>query len=232
MGDYHLTLKDLPREERPRERMERLGPTALSNAELLAILLRTGTRSESALELARRVLGAGRDEVGGLHALARASVGEMATLKGIGLAKACQVLAAVEIGRRIAGTVEERPVIKGPGDASLLVMENMRHLEQEHFQVILLNIKNQVLGVELVFVGGLASSPVHPREVFKSAIRKSAAGVILVHNHPSGDPSPSREDMEVTKRLTEAGKLLGIEVLDHLVIGDNKYVSFREKGIA
>lgn len=232
MGDYHLTLKDLPREERPRERMERLGPAALSSAELLAILLRTGTRTESALELAQRLLGAGREEVGGLHSLARASVSELATFKGIGLAKACQVLAAVEIGRRIAGTVEERPVIKGPGDASLLVMENMRHLEQEHFQVILLNIKNQVLGVELVFVGGLASSPVHPREVFKSAIRKSAAGVILVHNHPSGDPSPSREDMEVTRRLTEAGKLLGIEVLDHLVIGDNKYVSFREKGIA
>ena len=232
MGEYHLTLKDLPQDERPRERMARLGPPALSNAELLAILLRTGTKTESALELAQRVLGAGREENTGLHALARASVGELATLKGIGLAKACQLLAAVEIGRRITGSVEERPVIKGPGDASLLVMENLRHLEQEHFQVILLNIKNQVLGIEQVFVGGLASSPVHPREVFKSAIRKSAAGIILVHNHPSGDPSPSREDVEVTKRLTEAGRLLGIEVLDHLVIGDNKYVSLREKGIA
>jgi DNA repair protein RadC len=231
-GGYHLTIKEMPPDDRPRERLARLGPQALSGSELLAILLRTGTRSETALDVARQILGGGDGEASGLHGLARAQVADLAGKRGVGMAKACQIVAAVEIGRRIAGSAEQRPVIKSPGDASLLVMESMRHLEQEQFRVILLNTKNQVLGVEIVFVGGLASSPVHPREIFKSAIRKSAAGVILVHNHPSGDPAPSREDVEVTQRLSEAGKLLGIEVLDHLVIGDNRYVSFREKGIA
>lgn len=225
---YWVNIKSLPAEMRPRERLAAGGPEALSSAELLAIILRTGWREESALALAQRLLARPR----GLRYLAEAGYAELAALKGMGPAKAAQVKAAVELGRRLAQAGQAaRTVIRSPLDVAALFMEEMRYLDREHFRVLLLNTKNQVLAQEKVSVGSINSSIVHPREVFKRAIKESAAALILVHNHPSGDPAPSREDLEVTKRLMEAGKILGIAVLDHVIIGDGRYLSLREKGL-
>jgi len=221
------TIKDLPEDLRPRERMLAFGAQALSNAELLAILLRTGNPQETALEVAQRLL----SQPGGLRYLAEASLEELKGQRGIGLAKAAQIKAAIELGRRLAAFRPERPVIKGPADAAHLLMDEMRYLDREHFRTISLNTKNRVLAIDNVAVGSLNSSYVHPREVFKGPVRRSAAAVILVHNHPSGDPAPSLEDIQVTRRLVEAGKVLGIEVLDHLILGDGSFVSMKEKGL-
>ncbi|RKL63944.1 JAB domain-containing protein [Thermoanaerobacteraceae bacterium SP2] len=226
-----FTIKDLPKEERPRERLERYGAQVLSDAELLALLIRTGTPTESALVLAQRIL-KGDGAKSGLAFVADSSIEELSKIKGIGLAKSVQIKAAVELGRRISSYNGQNPtVINTPVDVKNLLMEEMRFLEKEHFKVILLNIKNHVISVEDVSVGSLNSSIVHPREVFKPAIRRSSASMILVHNHPSGDPAPSREDVEITRRLIEAGKILGIEVVDHVIIGNGVYISLREKGI-
>ncbi len=212
---------------RPREKMQTQGPEALSNGELLAILIRVGNRSESALDLANRLLA----QAGGLRFLVETSIEELSKIKGIGLAKASQIKAAVELGRRIAlDPGEMRPVIRSPEDVASLLMEKMRFLDREHFQVMTLNTKNQVLGIKTAFIGSLNSSIVHPREIFKEAIKRSAAALILVHNHPSGDPSPSPEDLDVTRRLQEAGRLLGIEILDHVIIGDRKFYSLKQQG--
>lgn len=226
-----FTIKDLPKEERPRERLERYGAQVLSDAELLALLIRTGTPAESALVLAQRIL-KGDGAKSGLAFVADSSIEELSRIKGIGLAKSVQIKAAVELGRRISSYTGQNPtVINTPVDVKNLLMEEMRFLEKEHFKVILLNIKNHVISVEDISVGSLNSSIVHPREVFKPAIRRSSASMILVHNHPSGDPTPSREDIEITRRLIEAGKILGIEVVDHVIIGNGIYISLREKGI-
>lgn len=222
-----LMIRDFPVEERPRERLVNHGAVSLSNHELLAILLRTGTKSESALQLANRLL----TQFGGLLWLKEAALEEVMSLKGIGKAKAVQIAAAVELGRRISNlSYDDRYVIRSPEDGANFVMNDMRFLTQEHFVCLYLNTKNQVLHRQTIFIGSLNASIVHPREVFKEAFRRSAASIICFHNHPSGDPSPSREDIEVTKRLVECGKIMGIEVLDHLIIGDNKYVSMKEKG--
>jgi DNA repair protein RadC len=233
-----LRISDLGESDRPRERLVRLGAAALSNAELVAILLRTGTRGASALDVAHRVLASGREglvEPGepepGLRHLVIGTLEELRQVAGVGLAKAVQLKAAVELGRRIATSQAVRVSVRSPRDVSTLVMEEMRFLDREQFRVVLLDAKNHVLGVRVVSVGSLSSSIVHPREIFKEAIARSSAAVILVHNHPSGDPTPSQEDVEVTRRLIEEGRLLGIEVLDHVVVGDNRYVSFKEKGI-
>jgi DNA repair protein RadC len=226
--EYRLTIKEMPAELRPRERLAKEGPAGLSTAELLAIVLRTGFQAGTAIDLAAQLL----SRFNGLKGLLEASVEELSTTKGIGPAKAAQIKAALEVGRRVAATAAtDKPVIKCPGDVSGLMMEKMRHYDREHFVVLHLNTKNQVVAEDTVSIGSLNASLVHPRELFKNAIKKSAAALILVHNHPSGDPSPSREDIDVTRRLTEAGQLLGIEILDHVVIGDLKYVSLKEKGI-
>ncbi|MBW8350201.1 DNA repair protein RadC [Bacillus sp. IITD106] len=220
-------IRDFPIDERPRERLINNGAESLSNHELLAILLRTGTKSESVIQLANRLL----TQFGGLMWLKDAALEEMTNLKGIGKAKAVQIAAAVELGRRISNlSYDERYVIRSPEDGANYVMNDMRFLTQEHFVALYLNTKNQVIHRQTIFIGSLNASIVHPREVFKEAIRRSAASIICLHNHPSGDPSPSREDIEVTKRLVECGKLVGIELLDHLIIGDKKYVSMKEKG--
>ncbi|WP_100333350.1 RadC family protein [Bacillus alkalisoli] len=222
-----LLIKDYPVEERPRERLLKDGPSSLSNHELLAILLRTGTKQESVLQMANRLL----TNFEGLRLLKDASVDEITSIKGIGAAKALQIIAAIELGRRIHRLqYEDRYVIRSPEDAANYVMEDMRFLSQEHFVCLYLNTKNQVIHQQTVFIGSLNASIVHPREVFKEAFRRSAASFICLHNHPSGDPSPSREDIEVTKRLNDCGKLIGIELLDHLIIGDQKFVSLKEKG--
>lgn len=224
---YHGTIKGMPSELRPRERLLKEGPGALSDIELLAIMLRTGTSDMSAIDLATLLL----SKYENLRNLLQVSVEELSSIKGIGLAKAAQIRAALELGRRVAVAVAgERKSIRSPEDAAALVMEDMRYLDREHFVALLLNVKNQVIARELISIGTLNTSSVHPRELFKPAIRRSAASVILVHNHPSGDPEPSREDLEVTGRLVEAGKILGIEILDHLIIGDNKFISLKEKG--
>jgi DNA repair protein RadC len=222
-----LMIRDFPQDERPRERFVQNGPQSLSNHELVAILLRTGTKEESVLQLSNRLL----TSFEGLRLLKDASLEEMTAIKGIGTAKAIQVLAAIEIGRRVANLeYEDRYVIRSPEDGANYVMNDMRFLSQEHFVCLYLNTKNQVIHKQTIFIGSLNASIVHPREVFKEAFRRSAASIICIHNHPSGDPSPSREDIEVTKRLAECGKIIGIDVLDHLIIGENKFVSLKEKG--
>lgn len=230
MGNDVL-IKDLPLEERPRERLQRYGAQVLSDAELLAVLIRTGTRAESALVLAQRIL-KGDGGKSGLAYVVDSSVEELSKIKGIGTAKAVQIKAAVELGRRISSYSRRQQVtITSPLDVRDLLMEEMRFLEKEHFKTILLNIKNHVISIEDISIGSLNSSIVHPREVFKPAIRRSSASIILVHNHPSGDPTPSREDIEVTVRLVDAGKILGISVLDHIIIGNNSILSLKEKGL-
>nr|WP_319005005.1 DNA repair protein RadC [Mesobacillus jeotgali] len=227
MSTNSLMIRDYPQNERPRERFVQNGPQSLSNHELLALLLGTGSREESVLQLANRMLA----QFEGLGLLKDATLEELTQIKGIGKAKAIHVLAAVEIGRRIANhTLDERYVIRSPEDGAKYLMNDMRFLTQEHFVCLYLNTKNQVIHRQTIFIGSLNASIVHPREVYKEAVRRSAASVICVHNHPSGDPTPSREDIEVTKRLAESGKIVGIELLDHLIIGENKYVSLKEKG--
>ncbi len=203
------------------------GAEALSHAELLAILLRTGTKRESAVLLASRIL----KECGSLRGLVDMSVGELTAIRGIGPAKAVQLRAGIELGRRLARSAgSEAPVIRKPEDAADLLMEELRYLKKEHFVCLFLNTKNQVIARETLSVGTLNASLVHPREVFRAAIKCSSASIICIHNHPSGDPSPSPEDIAMTRRLKEAGELAGIDVLDHLVIGDNRYTSLKEQG--
>jgi DNA repair protein RadC len=227
MNREMLTIKDLPEQERPREKLKLLGAEALSNAELLAVLLRTGTRQEPATALASRLLAVS----GGLRALMDLSLEEMEQVKGVGLAKAVQIKAAFELGRRLATAPrEDQDRITNPRQAAELFMEELRYQKKEYFQLLLLNTKNQVLSREKISVGSLSSSIVHPREIFTIPVKKSAASIILVHNHPSGDPTPSQEDLEVTRRLVEAGQILGIMVQDHIIIGDGCYISFKEKG--
>jgi DNA repair protein RadC len=217
----------LPLSEMPRERMARLGSHALSNAELIAVLLGTGSTGESVLNLSQRLL----SRIGNLRKLLDMSLEELMAIKGIGMVKSIQLLAAAELGRRVAKTTpEERWTIRSPEDVAELMMEEMRYLTQEHFVCLFLNTKNQVIGRNTIFIGSLNSSIVHPREVFKEAIRRSSAAIICLHNHPSGDPTPSKEDIDVTKRLIEGGRILGIDVLDHIVIGDAKYSSLKNKG--
>ncbi len=225
---YRPTIKDLPEETRPRERLLKGGPEALSDIELLAILLRTGSREATALDLASQIMAHFKN----LRQLLGATIEELGEIKGVGPAKACQIKAALELARRTSGyTSHPHPVIKSPDDAAALVMEEMRNFDREHFRAILLNTKNQVIGIDKVSVGTLNSSAVHPRELFRNAIKRGAASVILVHNHPSGDPSPSREDKEITLRVQEAGNIIGIVVLDHIIIGDNKFTSFKANGL-
>ncbi|PHD72659.1 hypothetical protein COF64_20565 [Bacillus sp. AFS043905] len=222
-----MLIRDYPKEERPRERFLQDGPQSLSNQELLALLLRTGSREESVLQLSGRLINSFK----GLRLLKEASVEELTVIKGIGEAKAIQILASIELGRRINNlNDQDRYVIRSPEDGANYCMEEMRFLSQEHFVCLYLNTKNQVLQKTTIFIGSLNASIVHPREVFKEAFKRSAASIICLHNHPSGDPSPSREDIEVTKRLVECGKIIGIEVLDHIIIGEHKYVSLKEKG--
>ena len=227
MQTKSIMIKDYPQNERPRERFIQNGPQSLSNHELLALILGTGTKQESVLQLANRLLA----EFEGLRLLKDATLEELTAIKGIGMAKAIHLLAAVEIGRRLAShTHEDRYVIRSPEDGANYLMNDMKFLSQEHFVCLFLNTKNQVVHRQTIFIGSLNASIVHPREVYKEAVRRSAASIICAHNHPSGDASPSREDIEVTKRLVECGKMIGIDLLDHLIIGDNKYVSLKEKG--
>lgn len=224
----YILIRDLPANERPRERLRDYGPTALSNAELLAILWRTGTASESVLNMASRVLA----QTGGLAGLAKASIPELMAQKGIGEAKAIEIKAVLELGRRMMlAQPEERLVVRSPLDVANLLMLEMGTFEQEHLRVVLLNTKNQVIAVPEVYRGSVNTSLIRIGEVFKEAVRQNAPALIVVHNHPSGDPSPSPEDVRVTEQLVEGGRILDIDVLDHLVIGHQRYVSLKERGL-
>ncbi|MBP2638318.1 MAG: hypothetical protein H6Q72_4225 [Firmicutes bacterium] len=225
--DKQLMMKELPDTERPREKLLEKGVKAVSNAELLAILLRTGTKNVPVNRLAEQLLA--KYELAGLGNI---SPHELSKTTGIGLVKAVTVIAGIELGRRLSQKgPEERLVIKCPRDAADLMMAELRYQTKEHFVALLLSTKNHVIARVIISVGSLNASIVHPRELFREAISYSAAAVILVHNHPSGDPMPSQEDINLTKQLIAAGNLLSISVLDHVIIGDGKYVSFKEKGI-
>jgi DNA repair protein RadC len=227
MERRRYTIKQLPPELRPRERLIEAGPGALSDAELLGLLFGIGSREKTAVELAGEVI----SESGSLHGLFDVSLHELTKVKGIGEAKACITLAAVELARRIGmGRNPRRPVISSAADVDGFLRGRIANLDRENFVAVLLNTKNEVIECPTVSVGTLSASLVHPREVFKPAIRASAASVVLAHNHPSGRVEPSREDREVTERLAGAAKIIGIEVLDHVILGEG-YFSMKEHGM-
>lgn len=223
---YRIT--DLQVSERPRERLAQLGPQSLSQAELLAILLRVGVPGENAVQVGQRLL----SELGGLAGIHRASFDEVCAQHGIGPAKAAQIKAAIELGRRLAAAApEERPTVHSPEDAAALVQYEMSALEHEELRVVLLDVRNRVLDVQTVYRGSTTSAQVRVGELFKAAVRRNATAIIVIHNHPSGDPSPSPEDIALTRAIVQAGNLLDVGVLDHLVIGRGRYVSLKERGL-
>jgi DNA repair protein RadC len=222
----------MPSGERPRERLLRYGPSALSNAELLAILLRVGLRGQNVLELAQSLLA----KFEGLGGLARASAGELTEFKGMGEAKTAQVLAALELGKRLPKILpEDCPQIKSPEDVVRVVRAEMEAemtlLDQEHVRAMLLDAKHRLQFIAPVYVGKLDGVDIRVADVFREAVRRNSSAIVVVHNHPSGDPSPSAEDVRVTKQMKEAGHLLGIEVLDHIILAGNRHVSLKERGL-
>jgi len=226
--EYNPKIADLPQADRPRERLLRYGAAALSNSELLAIILRVGGAGQNVIRLSETVLA----RFDGLAGLSRAGVGDLTQVKGIGEAKVAQIKSALELGRRLLiSAPDERLQIRSPADAANLLMLEMGLLEQEHLRVILLDTRNRVLTVTTVYKGSLNSSMIRVGELFREAIRRNSAAVIIAHNHPSGDPTPSPEDVAVTKQVVQAGKLLDIDVLDHLVIGQGRFVSLKERGL-
>jgi len=225
--EYRPTIKELPEAERPRERLARYGSGALSTTELLAIILRTGVRGRNVIVLSLHLI----TRYGGLRGLARASFQELCREYGMSVAKSAQLKAALELGRRLQiEAPEERTQILSPADVASLLMLEMQSLEQEHLRVILLDTKHRVIECPTVYVGSLNASPVRVGELFREAIRANSAALIVVHNHPSGDPTPSREDLAITRQIVDAGKLLSIPVLDHIVLGQQRFVSLLERG--
>lgn len=227
--DKSFTIHDLPHAERPRERMQKHGAEALSTAELIAVLIRSGSQGESVLLTAQKLL----SHFGNLQNVARASIEELGGIKGIGIAKATQIKAAFELGRRLEDPdyyTSENPV-QSPEQAYKSVQAKLKGKKKEHFYILCLDTRNRVCTKKQVSVGNLDSSIVHPREVFKDAVSSLAASVIFVHNHPSGELEPSSEDISLTKRLVEAGELLGIPVLDHIIVSDRGYTSLKSRNL-
>ena len=225
----NIRVNDIPLNERPVEKLLQFGVESLSNEELLAILLRTGTKGENVIALSKRLL----IELDGLDGLLNVSFEEASKIKGIKKVKACQIIAMMELFNRFKTLKSQKENLKisSPKDVSTLLINVMSNFKQEVFKLILLNTKNIIIGTKDVFKGTLNSSIVHPREVFKEAVQRGSANIIVCHNHPSGDPNPSKEDIDITLRLKECGNIMGIGLLDHIIIGNNKYVSLKEKGI-
>lgn len=224
------TIKELPEMERPYEKCERKGAGSLSNEELLAVLLRTGTRGENAIDLARRILyNAGEPGILGIHQF---SVSRLMKIKGVGRVKAVQISCISELAKRLArSSYEDTLCFTDPASIARYYMEELRHEKQEVMKLLMLNSKAKLIGESDVSKGTVNASVITPRELFIEALQKNAVSIVIMHNHPSGDPTPSREDLLTTKRILEAGLLIGIELLDHIIIGNNCYVSFREKGL-
>ncbi len=223
-----VMMRDMAEQNRPRERLLQVGERAVSTAELLAIVLRSGVPGENVLRLAERLLITFKD----LPGLARASVAELTAVKGVGPAKAVEIKAALEIGRRLLTTApEEKPRITSPADAANLLMSEMSFLDKEHLRLVLMDTRNRVLATPTIYIGSLNTSVIRIGELFRAAIKENAAAFIVAHNHPSGDPSPSPEDVAVTRQIVQAGSLLNIDVLDHIVIGHNRFVSLKERGL-
>jgi DNA repair protein RadC len=222
------TIKDMDEEERPRERLARLGPQSLSTAELLAILLRVGVVGETSVQVGQRLL----KTFGGIAGLHRASFAELSNQKGVKLAKAAQIKAAIELGRRLVQeSPEERPSVHSPAEAAELVQYEMSALEQEELRVLLLDTRNHLVHIETVYRGSVNSSQVRVAEVFKAAIRRNAPNLIVIHNHPSGDPTPSPDDIAITRLIAQAGEILDVKLLDHIIIGSGRFVSLKERGL-
>ncbi len=224
---YHTALREMPTDERPRERLERYGPQTLQSAELLAIILRVGTAKENAIELASRLL----RQYGGLGGLLSMDFAELCHVHGLGVAKAAQLKAALELGRRVTLPEGARPKIECSGDIALLVTGEMGFLTQEQLRVLCLDTKNFVVHQEIIYQGTVNSSVVRIAEVFKPAVTRTCPAIVVVHNHPSGDPTPSDEDVRTTRQLVQAGQLLDIELLDHVIVGQYRYVSLKEQGL-
>jgi len=224
-----FTVHDLPLSERPRERLLKLGSEALSAAEILALILGRGIKGESVMVTTQRLL----SKFGNLKGIANASVEELTEIKGIGPAKAAQIKAALELSRRLESSLDEseRPIIKSPQDTIKIVKNRLKGKKKEHFLVLSLDTRNHLINCKPVSMGSLDSSIVHPREVFKEAISSTAASVIFVHNHPSGNPTPSKEDIKLTKRLAEVGEIVGINVLDHIIVCDKEFLSMKGEGL-
>lgn len=224
-----FTVHDLPLSERPRERLLKLGTEALSVQELLALILGRGTKGESVIMTAQKLL----SKFGNLKNIASASIEELTQVKGIGLAKATQLKAALELSKRLEehSADANRLPIRSPADVVKAVRNKLKGKKREHFIALSLDTRNHLIGIHTISIGSLDSSIVHPREVFKEAIASSAASVIFVHNHPSGDPTPSEDDVKLTKRLADVGEIMGIEVLDHIIICDTCYSSMKSKGM-
>jgi len=227
--DSSLKIKDIPQNERPKEKLLTYGADSLSNSELLAIILRTGTQGENVLQLSSRLL----SELEGLDGILSASFNEITSIKGIKEGKASQILALSELFRRFRTLKAMKKYVKinSPKDLADLLMGEMNELTQEVLKVVLLSTKNMIIGTKDVFKGSLNTSIVHPREIFKQAINKNSASIIICHNHPSGDPTPSKEDINITLRIKECGDIIGIKLVDHIIIGNNKFVSLKERGL-
>lgn len=224
-----MKIRELPIWEKPREKLLREGSESLSSTELIAVILRTGTTEKSAMGLASEVLSIDKR---GIKHLADISPEELKAIKGMGDAKVCQLLAAVELGKRIATAMPEKlDRIACSDDIAGIYMEKLRYEKKEHFRCLLISAKGDIIEDREVSIGDLTSSQTHPREVFVAAVRRSAGSVAFVHNHPSGDPTPSPADVETTRRLMDAGAILGIPVIDHIIIGDGRYISMKAEGI-
>ncbi len=221
-----FTIHDLPKSERPRERLQRFGSEALSSQELLVLILGRGIKGESVMVTAQRLL----STFGNIKAISEASLEELIKVKGIGLAKASQIKAAFELSKRQDLEIDLKDFdIKDPQSIVKSIRAGMKDKAKEHFKLILLNSRNKIIGISTISIGTLNANLVHPREVFKEAIMHNASSVVLAHNHPSGDPEPSEADLEITKRLIDAGKIMGIDVLDHIIITKTGFMSFKEK---
>ena len=221
-----FTFHDLPKSERPRERLQRFGSEALSSQELLVLILGRGIKGESVMVTAQRLL----STFGNIKAISEASLEELIKVKGIGLAKASQIKAAFELSKRQDLEIDLKDFdIKDPQSIVKSIRAGMKDKAKEHFKLILLNSRNKIIGISTISIGTLNANLVHPREVFKEAIMHNASSVVLAHNHPSGDPEPSEADLEITKRLIDAGKIMGIDVLDHIIITKTGFMSFKEK---
>ncbi len=228
MRSSSLCVKEMALEERPREKMLTKGEKSLSNAELLAIILRTGTKKQSVLELANYII---NKDSQGIRWLNDITIEELCEIDGIGISKAAQIKASLELGIRISSAKPIRYKVTNPWDIYIYYMDSLRYLNKEIFKIILLNTKNEIICDIDISVGTLNMSVVHPREVFREAIKRSSNKIILMHNHPSGNIEPSNEDKNVTSRLVKCGELIGIEVIDHIIIGDGLYYSFKENMI-